>query len=220
MSDTGKSSGRNFHNVEYTIKGSEIGPLSCRILRKWDNFSPLLPVQQCCAVLKSLSHVQLFATPQTVATRLLCPWGFSRQGYWSGSSRLPLGDLPNPRIEPRSPALQVDSLPAEPAGKPKPCIQANDKQKSEFYSLCILLCLYQPEVTLTHPHPMLIICVPHLLFIITFYMIRNFFLFFATLQFMQNLSSPNRDRTSAPCNGSTEASPGPPRKSQKFLLIF
>ena len=29
------------------------------------------------------------------------------------------GDLPNPGIEPRSPALQVDSLPAEPPGKPK-----------------------------------------------------------------------------------------------------
>ena len=29
------------------------------------------------------------------------------------------GDLPNPRIKPRSPALRVDSLPAEPQGKPK-----------------------------------------------------------------------------------------------------
>ena len=29
------------------------------------------------------------------------------------------GDLPNPGIEPRSPPLQVDSLPAEPQGKPK-----------------------------------------------------------------------------------------------------
>ena len=29
------------------------------------------------------------------------------------------GDLPNPGIEPRSPALQADSLPAEPQGKPK-----------------------------------------------------------------------------------------------------
>ena len=29
------------------------------------------------------------------------------------------GDLPNPGIEPRSPALQVDSLPAEPQGKPR-----------------------------------------------------------------------------------------------------
>ena len=40
--------------------------------------------------------------------------GFSRQAYWS---RLPFpspGDLSNPRIEPRSPALQTDSLPPEP----------------------------------------------------------------------------------------------------------
>ena len=31
---------------------------------------------------------------------------------------LPPGDLPNPGIEPRSPALQADSLPSEPPGKP------------------------------------------------------------------------------------------------------
>ena len=42
--------------------------------------------------------------------RLLCPWGFSRQGYWSGWSWPPPGDLPNPGIEPRSSALQADSL--------------------------------------------------------------------------------------------------------------
>ena len=36
-------------------------------------------------------------------TRLLCPWGFSRQEYWSGLPCLPPGDLPKPGIEPRSP---------------------------------------------------------------------------------------------------------------------
>ena len=41
-------------------------------------------------------------------TRLLCPWGFSRQEYWSGLPCPPPGDLPNPGIEPGSPALQVD----------------------------------------------------------------------------------------------------------------
>ena len=46
--------------------------------------------------------------------RLLCPWGFSRQEYWSGLPCPPPGDLPNPGIEPRSPALQVDSLLSEP----------------------------------------------------------------------------------------------------------
>ena len=44
---------------------------------------------------------------------------FSRQEYWSGLSVPSPEDLPNPGIEPRSPALQADSLPAEPPGKPK-----------------------------------------------------------------------------------------------------
>ena len=43
----------------------------------------------------------------------------SRPEYWSGRPFPPPGDLPNPGIEPRSPALQADSLPAEPQGKPK-----------------------------------------------------------------------------------------------------
>ena len=44
---------------------------------------------------------------------------FSRPEYWRDQPFPSPGDLPNPRIKPRSPALQVDSLPAEPQGKPK-----------------------------------------------------------------------------------------------------
>ena len=44
---------------------------------------------------------------------------FSRPEYWSGLPFPSPGDLPNPGIEPRSPTLQVDSLPAESQGKPK-----------------------------------------------------------------------------------------------------
>ena len=51
-------------------------------------------------------------------SRLCCSWGFSRQEYWSGLPCPPPGDLPNPGIEPRSLALQEDSLPSEPPGKP------------------------------------------------------------------------------------------------------
>ena len=51
--------------------------------------------------------------------RLLCPWGFSRQEYWTGLPCPLLWDLPNPRIKPRSRTLQADSLPSEPPGKPK-----------------------------------------------------------------------------------------------------
>ena len=44
---------------------------------------------------------------------------FFRQEYCSGLPCSPPGDLPNPGIEPRSPALQADFLPSEPPGKPK-----------------------------------------------------------------------------------------------------
>ena len=49
------------------------------------------------------------------------PWSieFSRQEYWSGLPFPSPGDLPDPGIEPRSPALQADTLTSEPPGKPK-----------------------------------------------------------------------------------------------------
>ena len=50
--------------------------------------------------------------------RLLCPSGFSRQEYWTGLPCPPPGDLHNPGLKPRPPALQVDSLPSEQPGKP------------------------------------------------------------------------------------------------------
>ena len=52
-------------------------------------------------------------TPWTVPARLLCPWGFSRQEYWSGLPFPSPGDLPHPGIKPEFPALQADSLPTE-----------------------------------------------------------------------------------------------------------
>ena len=54
---------------------------------------------------KSLSHVQLFATPWTVAYLASPSMALSRQEYWSGVPFLCPGDLPNPGIEPGSPAL-------------------------------------------------------------------------------------------------------------------
>ena len=66
---------------------------------------------------KSLSRIQLFATLWTVAHQAPPPMGFSRQEYWSGLPFSSPGDLPDPRIEPRSPALQADALTSEPPGK-------------------------------------------------------------------------------------------------------
>ena len=67
---------------------------------------------------KSLSPVQLFATPWSVASQIPPSMGFSRQEYWSGLPFPSSGDLPDPGIEPRSPTLQADSLPYEPPGNP------------------------------------------------------------------------------------------------------
>ena len=44
---------------------------------------------------------------------------FSRQEHWSELPFTSLGDLPDPGIEPESPALQADSLSSEPTGKPE-----------------------------------------------------------------------------------------------------
>ena len=64
--------------------------------------------------MKSLSRVRLFATPWTVAYQAPPSMGFSRQDCWSGLSFPSPGDLPDPGIEPGSPALQADTLPSEP----------------------------------------------------------------------------------------------------------
>ena len=57
-------------------------------------------------------------TPWTVAYRAPLSMGFSRQQYWSGLPFPSPGDLPNPGIEPGSPALHTDALVSEPPGKP------------------------------------------------------------------------------------------------------
>ena len=59
---------------------------------------------------KSLSRVPLFAT---VAYQAPPPMGFSRQECWRGLPFPSPGDLPDPGIEPGSPALQADALPSE-----------------------------------------------------------------------------------------------------------
>ena len=74
------------------------------------------PLWHQCAhacLLSHFSHVQLLATPWTVAHQAPLSMGFSRQEYLSGLPCLPPGELPNPGIETASPAtsvLQVNSL--------------------------------------------------------------------------------------------------------------
>ena len=78
-----------------------------------------MSIKYCVCI---LSLVQLFATPWTVAHKAPLSMGFPRQEYWSGLSFPPLGDLPNPGIEPTSPvspALAGGFFTIKPPGKPK-----------------------------------------------------------------------------------------------------
>ena len=72
-------------------------------------------------MLSRFSRVQLFATPWTVAHQAPLSMRFSRKEYWSGWPLPPPGSLPNPEIEPMSPAspaLQADSLLLSHLGSP------------------------------------------------------------------------------------------------------
>ena len=61
------------------------------------------------------------ATTWTVVCQVPLSMWFSRQEYWSGLPFFSPGDLSDPEIEPRSAALQADSLPSEPPEKPRIC---------------------------------------------------------------------------------------------------
>ena len=71
--------------------------------KAWEKL-PVTPLSMCVSC--SVTSLQHQWTPLSM--------GFSRQGYWSGFPCPSPGDRPNPGIEPRSPALQADSLPSEP----------------------------------------------------------------------------------------------------------
>ena len=70
----------------------------------------------CCVW--SLSHVQLFAIPCTVAHQASLFKGILQARILEWVAMLSSGGLPNPGIEPKSPALQVDSFPSNHEGSP------------------------------------------------------------------------------------------------------
>ena len=75
---------------------------------------------------------------------------FSRQEYWSSSPFPSSWDLPNPGIEPESPALQGDSLPSEPPGKPPKVVF-----KSWLWWMIFTLPLWTPFVLFYLPEILL-----------------------------------------------------------------
>ena len=100
--------------------GTQVSHIAGRFFTSW-----VTREAQTENYLTELTHVvllnqlclTLFETPWTVAHQVTLSMEFSRQEYCSGLPFPSPGDLPNPGIKPRSPALQIDSLPSEPPGK-------------------------------------------------------------------------------------------------------
>ena len=88
-------------------------PSPCIIKEPISQFPSLLSVCFSCSVMPNSLRPHGLQP-----TRLLCPWGFSKQEYWNGLPCPLSGHLPNPGIKPRSYCI-TDSLPTEPEGKPK-----------------------------------------------------------------------------------------------------
>ena len=72
---------------------------------------------------------------------------FSKQEYWSGWPFPSPGGFPDPGIEPRSPALQADSLPSEPPGKPNMCLMY-----VHILNKFLCVCIHTHTHTHTHTH--------------------------------------------------------------------
>ena len=85
--------------------------------------------------------------------RPLCPWGLSRQEYWSGLPCPPPGDLPNPGMESRSPTLQADSLPSEPPGEPKLMHRFSSVQSLSRVQLFVTPWTAARQASLSSPTP-------------------------------------------------------------------
>ena len=105
------------------LSKSILPSLACSAYDIWNPFLfPALLSHVHARMLNHFRHVQLFVILWiTVACHTPLTLGFSRQEYWSGLPYPPPGDLPHPGIEPMSPAspaMQEDSLPTEPRGKP------------------------------------------------------------------------------------------------------
>ena len=73
-----------------------------------------IPSVQC----EHFSRVGLFVTTWIAARQATLSMGFSRQAYWTGLPFLPLGDLPDPEIEPAFPASASVFFTPEPLGSP------------------------------------------------------------------------------------------------------
>ena len=85
---------------------------------RFENHCSALLGHGCCCSLVAKSCYDSFATPWAIVCQAPLSMGFPSQEHWSGLPFLSPGNLPNPPIEPTSPALAGGFFTTEPPGKP------------------------------------------------------------------------------------------------------
>ena len=99
-----------------------------------------------CLVAQSCLTLQPHGQPNGLQpTRLLTPWEFSRQEYWSGLPCPPPEDIPNPGTEPVSPALKVDYLSLSHLGS------CTSQQSARVYFVLFFPCCHNLETIFQDP---------------------------------------------------------------------
>ena len=94
----------------------DLGVIQLSISRWWVNQLQSIQIMEYYWLLLFSSWV---VSDSLRPARLLCPGDFPRQEYWNGLPFPSRGDIPNPKIEPASPALAGRFFTTEPAGKPQ-----------------------------------------------------------------------------------------------------
>ena len=114
----GKHTAHHHHQGEFSSFPSccsfykFVGDISCK--QSFSHYYSFILILSYCGL--SHSVMSDSATPGTVTYQDLLSMGFSRQEHWSGLPFPSPGDLPNPGIESRSPALQADALTSDQQG--------------------------------------------------------------------------------------------------------
>ena len=109
----GKNTGVGSHSLlqgTFPTQGLKMGLLHCRQIFNHLSHQSESEVTQLCPTLSD---------PMDCSLPGSSVHGVFQQDYWSGLPFLSPGDLPNPGIKPRSPALQTGALPSEPPRKPR-----------------------------------------------------------------------------------------------------
>ena len=107
-----------------------------------------------CGLCYSLSCVQLFATPRTVARLASLSMDLSRQEYWNGLPFPSPEELPNPGIGPWSPVSQADSLPFEPQGsRDQGSLRTKPPNSHQPCRECAGCILWSSSPNSSHPPP-------------------------------------------------------------------